>query len=321
MVGAVHVMIAVIGLVVLTLIGCWGISFVVAWKLSHPKRKPIDETPADYGLVFEPIDFFSRDGSTRLKGWFLPAEGEAKMTLIFAHGYRGNRLVRSLPGLHLASSLVKSGYHVVMFDFRRSGESEGSLTTVGLHEKLDILGAIDWVKNDFPGRIGLVGFSMGAAAALLAAADSFDVRGVVADSSFSHLTRYLSDNMHIWSKLPKFPFTPLILLTIRLIANENIDEVEPLSAVDKVYPRPILFIHGDSDPVISWENSELMREKHPDAFSLWKPCSDTHVGAFRDHPEEYSDRLIRFFDEIVSAEQSARRRETRISSAEIPVMV
>ena len=50
----------------------------------------------------------------------------------------------------------------------------------------------------------LLGFSMGASTAILAAAESQDVDAVIADSPFSDLTSYLDENLSVWSNLPSF---------------------------------------------------------------------------------------------------------------------
>ncbi|WJH33118.1 alpha/beta hydrolase [Paenibacillus sp. CC-CFT747] len=189
-----------------------GLSTYVGWSLTHPAKKPLTEMPSDYGLSYEKISFPSRDGKISLKGWFLPgAEGTGGKTVIIAHGYSKNRLQDDAHIMPLVQSIIKEGYGVVMFDFRNSGESGGSLTSVGEYEEQDLLGAIDWVKQEHPGRTALLGFSMGASTALMAAAEEPSVASVIADSPFSHLERYLKENLPAWSHLPSFPFTPLIL--------------------------------------------------------------------------------------------------------------
>lgn len=285
-------------LLILSLIVCVGISAYVGWNLTHPQHKLLDSSPADYDLTYMDIEFPSRDGEVLLKGWFLPSEGEAKMTLIFAHGYEGNRLETNLPALSLAKSLVNENYNVVMFDFRNNGESEGNLTSVGQFEKQDLLGAIDWVKAHHPGKIGLIGFSMGAATSLITAAGAKEVVGVVADSPFNNLRTYLTDNLSVWSDLPEFPFTPMIMLIIPPLTGIDVDTVNPLAAVDQIYPRPVLFIHDQGDTAIPDVNSEEMYKKHPDVFSFWNPDVEGHVKAYHENPEEYTQRVIQFFDQL-----------------------
>ncbi|WP_081824410.1 alpha/beta hydrolase [Paenibacillus sp. UNC451MF] len=283
-------------LIVLLLIVCVLLSIYVGWKLTHPLRDPLKETPEPYGMTFEQVQFQSRTNDVTLKGWFLPSESSpAKLNIIMAHGYRKNRLQSDAEALKLSKTLVEQGYNVLMFDFRNSGESGGELTSVGYLEKYDLLGAIDWMKANHPGTIALHGFSMGASTALIAAAEEPDVAGVVADSPFNHLTRYLKENLPVWSHLPNIPFTPLILGILPPLTGIDPNQVDGFSAVDRIYPRPILFIHSTDDHSIPYENSETMWAKHPDRFELWKTSGADHVKSHAVHPKEYEEKVLQFY--------------------------
>ncbi|MEW9697904.1 alpha/beta hydrolase [Paenibacillus sp. SI8] len=289
----------IFGLLIVICFGLIGISAFVGWRLTHPGRRPIDEIPANYGLQAEAIKFPSRTGDVVLQGWFLPSQQSfAQMTIIVSHGYAGTRLEKGLPALALVKSLVEAGNHVVMFDFRNSGESEGHMTTVGYLEKQDVLGAIDWVHEHVSGKIGLIGFSMGGSTSILAAAEEQSVVGVVADSPFSQLSPYLRDNLPVWSKLPRFPFTPLILAVLPRMIGIHPNHVDALAAVDRVYPRPILFIHSRDDQAIPCANSEIMWSRHSDVFELWITQKAAHVGSYRLHPEDYTNRVLSFFSKL-----------------------
>lgn len=290
-----EILILILFLIVLAVCG---ISITVVWKLMHPERRPVTQLPDAEQLEFETISFCSRDQKVQLQGWFLPATSTSKMTIIFAHGYRANRLQKSVQTLSLAKELVRHGFNVLMFDFRNCGESGGRLTTIGLDEQQDILGAIDWCQAHCEGPIGLIGYSMGAATSLLAAAESVEVSGVVADSSFSDLHRYLLDNLSVWSKLPKYPFSPLMVWAIRYVMRKNPHLVKPILSLQHIYPRPVLFIHGDQDDAIPCSNSERMLQPYADAFSYWKVPGAGHIGSYRKYPREYTDKVIEFFDDL-----------------------
>ena len=220
------------------------------------------------------------------------------MTIIFAHGYRGNRLQKNVAALDLAMELVHRQYNVIMFDFRNCGDSDPGITTIGLDEQQDILGAIDWCKAHHAEPIGLIGYSMGAVASILAAAKSAEVSGVVADSPFSDLNRYLLDNLSVWSKLPKYPFSPLMVFFIRFVMGKNPQLVKPIDSIQEIYPRPVFFIHGDQDDAIPCSNSETMSQRFSDAFSYWKVPGAKHTGSYKLFPQEYTKRVVHFFDSL-----------------------
>ncbi|BFT73245.1 alpha/beta hydrolase [Paenibacillus sp. P36] len=279
-----------------------GISTYVGWQLTHPKRKIVDEFPEQYGLQKQDIAFPSQSQDVALDGWFFKSpsapQGELATTVIMSHGYAGTRLEKGLPALALTKAIVDDGYHVLMFDFRNSGNSEGSLTTVGYLEKQDLLGAIQWVREHVPSKICLLGFSMGGSTSLLAAAEESSVAGVITDSAFSQLSPYLRDNLPVWSKLPRFPFTPLILGILPRLIGINPRHVDALAAVDHIYPRPILFIHSKDDDAIPWSNSEGMWRRHPDVFELWLTQKAGHVGSYSMQPEAYNQRVLSFLSKL-----------------------
>jgi fermentation-respiration switch protein FrsA (DUF1100 family) len=281
-----------------------GISFYVGWQLTHPAREPIKETPGDYGLDYTEVDFASRADGVPLKGWFVPAAGGNKgLTVIMAHGYRNNRAQQNVPGLQVAERLSKEGFDLFMFDFRGHGESGGKFVSVGQHEMKDLLGAIDWVRQQgTPGQpVALLGFSMGASTSLMAAAAEPAVAGVVADSPFSNLYEYLQENLSVWSNLPNFPFTPTILAIMPPLLDVDPKAVDPRSAVDDIYPRPILFIHSVEDGSIPYTESERMWQRHPDRFQFWKADSGDHVRVFKTSPEEYMERVTAFLNDLAQA--------------------
>ena len=288
----------IVSIVTLVILACLVLSFIVSLKLTRNNvRKPINESPEDYGLDFDLISFQTRDDIS-LEGWFIPAQQPKSRTIIFAHGYRGNRLEKKLPALKLAKALTESGFHVLMFDFRSCGESSGNVASIGLYEQEDLLSAIAWVKANHPSAIGLLGFSMGASTALLAAARSPEVVGVVADSPFDELSTYLAEKFYVWTRLPSFPFTPLTLAFIRMHVG-NAKRVNPRKALQKIHPRPILFIHGAGDHSIPHENSIRLHENYKDHSELWTVPNADHVQGYRLNREEYTRRVVQFFGNIM----------------------
>nr|WP_113759719.1 alpha/beta hydrolase [Brevibacillus laterosporus] len=313
-------------MVLLVVIGVY-----VGQKLLHPPRKPITIRPEDNGLpVYDCISFPSRD-QLNMKGWYFSsdkhreaflkqidegldtAKQELKKlqplkhaTIIFAHGYSQNRLEPHLPALTLAKSFVQAGYDVMMFDFRSAGESEGKLSTVGLHEQKDLLGAIDFVKKREPNhRIGLIGFSMGAATSLMVAGDDERVNAVVADCSFSSLPDYLSNNLPRWTRLPAFPFTSIVLTVMPILVKESPEQVKPIEAVKRYGSRPLLLIHGREDKTIPYKESEKLYEAavHPEA-ELWLVQEAGHVRCYAKDRASYCGRVLDFFDRYVGKSPS-----------------
>jgi alpha-beta hydrolase superfamily lysophospholipase len=275
-----------------------GISSYVGWSLTHPDQKLIDNDPSQFGLPYEDFEVLSKLDQIRLSGWAIETDHPPKGVIIMAHGYKENRLQHNVPALALSQSLVGHDYHVLLFDFRNSGESEGDLTTVGYHEKEDLISVVHYAKEKYPDLpIGVIGFSMGAVTSITAAEEETAIEAVVADSPFANMREYLTANLSVWSDLPDFPFTPIILTLMPTITGLDIDEVNPREAVKNVH-SPMLLIHGDGDTSIPNRNSKEILENsvHPDT-ALWIPSGSGHVKGYADYPEEYTKRVIQFFDQ------------------------
>jgi pimeloyl-ACP methyl ester carboxylesterase len=135
--------------------------------------------PADYGLNAEVVSFQSLDGID-LKGWWIPAQGTARATVILAHGNGGNRSSM----LSRAGFLAANGYNAFPIDLRAHGESSGNYMTPGYLEALDILGAVEAAKRrGQAGPFVAFGYSYGARASLWAGARSNDIAAVIADAA------------------------------------------------------------------------------------------------------------------------------------------
>lgn len=281
-------------LLAVTITGVFGISANVGWQLTHPVRQPLDETPQSAGLPFEEVHFTSRGDDLNLKGWLIPAQGSTK-TVIFAHGYRKNRLQNDVPGLAVAQALAADHYNVLMFDFRNSGESEGKLTSVGQYEVQDLLGAVDFIKSkpELSSQIVLMGFSMGAATAILAGAREPAVTAVIADSPFADLKTYLNQNLSDWTELPSFPFNQAFFMIVPVLTGLDMDAVSPVKEVKNLGGRPLLLIHGTGDQDIPIENSEELQQAYPQATLLRVPGA-THVKNYETDPGLYLSTVTGF---------------------------
>ena len=199
-------------IVVLVLIVVYGlISYLIASGVTKAERKDQEDHPSVYELVFEEVEFLSRKGDVILRGWYLPGNS-AKSTIIFVHGMGSTR--SGDRAVELASRLVERGFNILMFDLRGHGSSGGDQVSGGYFEQWDVLGAFDFLarKGVPPGLIGLVGFSMGASTAILAAAQEPAFGALVADSPYAKAYELIAHEAARKTVLPRWStpiFTPL----------------------------------------------------------------------------------------------------------------
>ncbi|WP_441344682.1 hypothetical protein, partial [Pseudomonas sp. FW305-BF6] len=72
---------------------------LVGLILTHPKRRKTDETPADYGLSYDEVEFKSEFQSVTLRGWWIPSKVPTTNTVITAHGYTDERSQKTIQSL------------------------------------------------------------------------------------------------------------------------------------------------------------------------------------------------------------------------------
>jgi len=218
---------------------------------AKPRRMPIAETPADFGLDYRDIEFKSEDGIV-LKGWLIHppdhTEGDRLPAVITTHGYSTNRS----DIIERTAAVAAAGFLVLTFDWRNSGESEGEICTGGLYEQNDLRAAIDYLASlpdADPERIAVYGFSMGAVVAILVASSDERVRAVVTDSPYVNMweeARHVLWNMFI----PPVIFLSSFDKAYKKKFGAGMREIDAAAAAPGIAPRPLLVLHGERDRVV-----------------------------------------------------------------------
>ncbi|MGC8837151.1 MAG: alpha/beta hydrolase [Anaerolineae bacterium] len=270
------------------------------WRMT--RRRPPDppEDPAVLGLAFEEVAFRARDGLL-LRGWFLPAPGVPAdgPAVIFCHGHSGSMD----PDLRYVPALHEAGCHVLMFDFRGHGRSEGQRVGMGYLERWDLLGAVDFLWERGIRRIGVLGFSMGGAAALLTAAECPRILAVATDGAFARLLPVLVAGMR-QRGLPGPVAQAAGRLSLALMGWElrvPIRDVSPLDCVPALAPRPLLLIHGGRDAFVPLEEALALYARAGFPKTLWLVGEAGHREVDQARPEAYRARLGQFFRQALGA--------------------
>ncbi len=289
----------------LALIGGWLLALNAgASHLMRRRRPDPPDTPGNYGIAYEEVEFHSRD-RVRLVGWWIPAR-EPIGTLVMCHGQEG-----SMDGdTQQMVPLSDAGYNVFMFDFRAHGRSDGGCVSFGMYEKEDLLGALDYLTEKRGiDKVGVLGFSMGAAVALITAALSERVCTVVADSSFARLKH----TMTRWGTKRGIPYTlarqytQSVLMVASLRTEGRMDQTDPLLWTIHIGPRPILFIHGAEDPYVRLHEVERMASLAEGPVEIWNVEGVGHRGGYAADPVEYNRRVIDWFKRYVPAPEKPQK--------------
>ena len=281
------------------------ISAYMGWNIVHPVKTTIEPFSSNIVPDYKSVNFTSGDKNILLNGWFFKKSGSDK-TIILAHDYGKSRLQFGEKTLEMIKGLLNKNYNVLAFDFRNSGKSSGTVTSLGVYEKDDVLGAVDYIKSTGSKHIALIGFSTGASACILAAAESKDIDAVIADSPFLEFRDYIKADLTEQKLLP-YLFYYTIPLSVEVFAHIDIDNTSPRKAVMGISPRPILFIHGKNDDMIPITDSkklyELYTRTNGNKAEFWEVENAGHVGAFNNSPEKYINKVLEFLDNVYAPAQ------------------
>ncbi|HKP51231.1 MAG TPA: alpha/beta fold hydrolase [Chloroflexia bacterium] len=272
------------------------VSGYIASRIVHPVRKPLTTNPSLYGLKYEAVEFKSAGDDIPLKGWRMELpDGQAKHTILILHG--SNSTKDNFISMEVARALVQNGYDVFSFDFRGHGESGGELTSLGSWETRDVAGALAYLKAQSVTEVGVIGYSMGAVTALLAAPDHPEMRAIVSDSAFARLMTIVEQEGMRTNPLAPL-FNPGVILMSKLMYGLDLLQNEPKRAISQLRDRPLLLIHSTGDNLIPVSEAyELQRAgaSNPN-LELWVAQGKGHVSALADNKDEYQERVLGFFD-------------------------
>lgn len=177
-------------------------------------------------------------------------------------------------------------------------ERNGQQVSIGYHERLDLLGAVDYLKSRGINRVGVLGFSMGGAVAISTAAQSEDIRAVVSDGSFARLGNAIAAGVRergLPSWVTAWASPPIICL-VSLRLGDWLPRADPIRWVDQIAPRTLLITHGGLDPYVPLAEVQELYAKAGEPKELWVVLEAGHRQVDRHRPDEYRARLSAFFD-------------------------
>jgi uncharacterized protein len=279
-----------------------GIAAYAAYHINRPYRRTDGASalsPWELGIEYEDLAFTSADGVT-LRGWWLLRPETQNVIVVLAGSHCAKHEY-----LGIGSSLWHAGYNVLLFDFRGRGDSDRVGLSLGYYEQQDAQAALRYVRDRLPeARIGLLGYSMGAAVALVTAGKDPAVQAVVADSPFATLRDVVADAFRC-RHLPPQLLTKLTDRLNRWRYGYDFSAVEPLAVVDRIAPRPLLLIHSSADSVIPSDHARRLFAAAGQPKQLWTIEQAPHCGAYFADRRAYAARIAELFAAALPLEQSA----------------
>ncbi len=227
--------------------------------------------------------------------WFCAPAGEGPHpAVVVMHGWGANASLM----LPIVPVLMKLGIGVLLVDARGHGrsESEPFASLPKFAEDIDL--GLAWLAGRpevDQGRIGVMGHSVGAGAALLVASRRTDLRCVVSLSAFAHPGETMTRFMRTQSRL-FVPWIPAILRRVQAIIGYSFDAIAPIHTITRIR-CPILLVHGVHDADVPIEDADRLF-----AVAKTAPCAIIRVSGghdMRPHLNELAEPVTEFLTSTV----------------------
>ena len=244
-----------------------------------PARPPYQETP----LLSEGL---------RLRAWLALGRPE-KPAVVITHGL-GDSLDSYLDHARI---YLERGHTVLLVDLRAHGGSEGRHTTMGCRERADVLAAAAELQRRDLARRGflLEGHSMGAVAALLAAPDVTELRGVIVEAPYDSYRRTIAHHARLLYHLPEWvPLIPLAIAIAEWRADFDADDCDAVAAAGR-FDAPLFAIVDGLDPRMPETVVSRIADAHGGATRIWVAEGVGHVGAIE--RSDYPAQIRAFLDQ------------------------
>jgi hypothetical protein len=226
-----------------------------------------------------------------IEGGLLAMPNERRPAIVYVHGRSANWTEME----PLARALFSAGYNAVLWD------SRSRQIRYGPEEIARIRKVIASVRNDphvDPRRVYVLGFSLGAAMAIGAAAFDADrhIRGVIADSSYADLSTAASHYLTGFGVIPKvvaWPWRKVTFWTAGALHGIDFQKRNPADWAPQVQ-CPVLLIHGRADRRVPPQHSETIFDRLSSTKELWLVEDAGHTKAYRKKTADYLERVLAF---------------------------
>ena len=213
--------------------------------------------------------------------------------VVLVHGFKTSR-EEMVPW---ARFLHDGGYNVLLLDTRGCGKSGGLTVGLGATEPHDIALAVDAARTEFgTTKVAVLGISLGAGAAILAAADDPDITAVIADSAWTDQDFQLGRLSYVQAGPIRVPLLPYGVGAVNLLVGADVAKARPIDAIGRISPRSLLLIHSadDDNATTPVEGARRLFAAAGEPKQLWVAPRGGHVGALTASPAEYRARVLDF---------------------------
>jgi alpha-beta hydrolase superfamily lysophospholipase len=258
-------------------------------EIARPRTKlsPADLSPEARALTIPETN------GIRLGAWYAPGATNKPLVILY-HGYIGEKggTIRE------ARAFLEMGCSVLLVDFRGSGESSESDTTIGCKEAEDVTAAYEYAREHLPAhRTVLYGQSMGAAAVLRALHDcGVHPDGVIIEAVFDRLlttVKHRFTRMHV----PTFPSAQLLVFWGGWQSGFNGFRHNPVDYAAAVH-CPSLFLHGSDDSRARVGEARAVFERVPGRKQFEVFTGAEHESGIKRFSTQWKTAVRKFIEEL-----------------------
>lgn len=271
---------------------------VVAVPVAATNVPPGPRPPRTAELAGEPADevrFRAADG-VELAGWWVPGvDGRA---VVVVPGSGSTRVAAR----EEAAELVRAGYGVLVVDHRGHGASGGTAMDFGWHGDEDVRAAVDEVvrRGAEPGKVAVLGLSMGGEEALGAMAADPRIGAVVAEGATGRTAAdrgWLSEQYGaagtIQEALDRVTYGVVDLLT-------SAGPPRPLAAAVRAADGTEVLLVAAGEVPDEGRVARRLRRLAPDRVEVWEVAGSGHTAALATDPDGWRRRVLGHLDRVTA---------------------
>lgn len=216
--------------------------FVTDVALRRPHFSPLTEKEDPDTFAFQAVN----KRGLKIHAWYSPGQPAAPVVLL-CHGHA----VDHGQMYDVQDFVRKAGYAVLALDFRAHGRSEGTFTSLGLHEWEDIDAVLQEAEArgliSRPTPIAAYGRSMGAVALINGAARLTRIGAFLLESPFAELRAVAANDARHQFLLPDCFLIDLVFLYQEWVTGISFFTNRPVQTIVGCGSRPVLLIHDAKD--------------------------------------------------------------------------
>lgn len=232
------------------ILGLTAVALLNVWQVLHPQKIYVNDDPKNYGLKPQNLTLTTSDG-LKLSAWYI--ESVKNKAVILLHGYPAEK-----SDLLPTAFALSRDFSILLIDFRYLGQSEGKISTLGLKEVLDVKAGLDFLETRGFEQIGVYGFSLGGAVALMTASQDDRVSAIVTQSAFADLVLLGQDlykNLFVLNK----PLIWLMTAFSKILFKVSPAQISPQTAASNL-KIPVLVMHSKQDEQIPFHHAEKLAQ-------------------------------------------------------------